>query len=74
MGQEEITKEKIIKIIDLAFSEKATANDIFVMFYYLNYYQPGSWKEVDDIIEEVFEERPDWHECKDIIRKIRDKV
>ena len=64
-----MTKEEIIKIVDLAFSEKATINDIFIMFYSFKYYEFGSWQEVIDIIEEVFEERPDWHECKKIMNK-----
>jgi len=62
-----MTKKELIEIVDLAFSEKADANDIFIMFKSIKEYEIFGWEDFENIIEEVFEERPDWQKCKKIM-------
>lgn len=61
--------QKLKKAVEKAFDENSTVNDIFIMLYQANYMGIGSWSEIEDLIEDVFGEKPEWHECK---RKMRE--
>jgi hypothetical protein len=60
--------QKLKKAVENAFDENSTANDIFIMLYQARYMEIESWAEIEDLIEEIFEERPEWHECKRLMR------
>ena len=63
--------QKLKKAVENAFDENSTVNDIFVMLYQARYMDINSWTEIEDLIEEIFEERPEWHECKRMMRKMQ---
>jgi len=60
------------EILTKAFvKENSTVNDVFVLIYFSKYLEVESWSEIEDLIDEVFGEKPDWSECKKIIRKYK---
>ena len=62
---------KYTKIFERALSGKATVNDIFVFMYFTRYVGINSWSEIEDLVEEQYGERPDWHKCKKMIREYK---
>jgi len=62
--------KKLKKSVEKAFKEKSTVNDIFMMLYQARYMKIDSWAEIENIIEEIFGERPNWQECKKRMRKL----
>lgn len=64
-----MTNKKLKKAVKRAFKENSSVEDVFMMLYHAKYMVIDSWSEIEDIIEEVFGERPDWHECKKMMRE-----
>ena len=62
--------KQLKKSVKKAFKEDSSVEDVFIMLYHAKYMVIDSWSEIEDIIEEVFGERPEWHECKKRIKKI----
>ena len=52
-----------------AMREDATVEDIFMMLYHTKYMIIDSWADMEDVVEDVFGERPDWQECKKRMRE-----
>ena len=53
-----------------AFNKNSTVNDLFVLIYASRFMNNDGWGEVEDVIEEVLGERPDYYECKKMIREL----
>jgi len=53
-----------------AFNKNSTVNDIFVLIFASRFMNNDGWEEVEDIIEEVLGERPDYYKCKKMIREL----
>jgi len=53
-----------------AFNKNSTVNDIFVLIFASRYMNNDEWGEVEDVIEEILGERPDFHECKKVIKEL----
>jgi hypothetical protein len=68
--KKKIMNKNFIEILTKAFiKENSTVNDIFVLIYFSSCSEIESWTEIEDVIEETFGEKPDWSECKKLIRK-----
>ena len=64
-----MNKTKLKKAVKRAFKEDSSVEDVFMMLYHAKYMIIDSWSDIEDIIEEVFGERPNWQECKRMMRE-----
>lgn len=64
-----MNKTKLKKAVKRAFKEDSSVEDVFMMLYHAKYTVIDSWADIQDIIEEIFEERPNWQECKRMMRE-----
>jgi hypothetical protein len=62
-------QQKLKKAIERAFKEDSSVEDVFMMIYYAKYLILDNWTEIEDIIEDIFEERPDWYKVKRMMRE-----
>jgi hypothetical protein len=60
---------KLKKAVKKAFKENSSVEDVFMMLYHAKYMIIDSWSDIEDIIEDVFKERPNWQECKKRMRE-----
>jgi len=57
------------KAVKRAFKENSSVEDVFMMLYHAKYMKLDSWSEIQDLVEEIFGERPNWQECKKMMRE-----
>jgi hypothetical protein len=65
---------KYTEIFERALSGKGTVEDIFVFIYFTKYIDFESWNEIEDLIENKYGKRPDWHKCKEMINNMSGEV
>jgi hypothetical protein len=68
-GEKKMKQQKLKKAIERAFKEDSSVEDVFMMIYYAKYLILDNWTEIEDIIEDIFEERPDWYKVKKMMRE-----
>lgn len=66
------TKEHIKEALENILNRPYTADDIMVLFMvFQSYvYVMDTWEDIENVIEEVVSDRPEWHECKKMLRGI----
>ena len=69
LGEQKMKQQKLKKAIERAFKEDSSVEDVFMMIYYAKYLILDNWTEIEDIIEDIFEERPDWYKVKKMMRE-----
>ena len=69
LGEKKMKQQKLKKAIERAFKEDSSVEDVFMMIYYAKYLILDNWTEIEDIIEDIFEERPNWQEVKRMMRE-----
>jgi hypothetical protein len=69
LGEKKMKQQKLKKAIERAFKEDSSVEDVFMMIYYAKYLILDNWTEIEDIIEDIFEERPDWYKVKKMMRE-----
>ena len=69
LGEKKMKQQTLKKAVKRAFKEDSSVEDVFMMLYHAKYMKIDSWAEIEDLVEEIFGERPEWHECKRMMRE-----
>ncbi len=75
MSTKSDAKRQMVEALDKVLNKPYDAEDVMAMMMMaqvaMHPNNMGSWEFMEDIIEEVFGERPDWHESKRRLRNIK---
>lgn len=75
MSKRSDTKRQMVEALHRVIDKPCDAEDVMVMMMMaqvtMHPDNMDSWEFMEDIIEEVFGERPEWHESKRRLRKIK---
>lgn len=76
MSTRSVAKRQMIEALDKVLNKPCDAEDVMAMMMMVQTaLHPdnslGSWEFMEDIIEEVMGERPEWHESKRRLREIK---
>ena len=65
-------REQVKIALDTVLNKGFDANDVMVllMAFHHSIHSWDSWEWVETLIEEVVGEKPEWHECKKLLRQI----